>query len=135
MSSGSFFDGLQARKDKTGVVFSRSGELCLMYPNEIDIEIHATVNRSPGLPDVPLSPESAKILDESKFEATWSTMQNSRPVQSIVVKISPPRKKKWGAIWIFFIKITDVGVPLTEHLEITASSGEGEQWGQFTKQL
>lgn len=135
MSSEDFFEGIKASKESNGIVFRKNGELVLAYPNTIYVEVHATINRARNAAEAPLAPEMARVLDSSEFTATWKTANHNAPVKSMIVRVSPPRVEEWGKVWIFFIKITDEAIPLSEKLEITAKTGDGETWGRFTGSL
>jgi len=130
LTSGDFFDGLEAAETPSGRKFHKNSQEITEYPDEITLLVRARTDCSTS-PYDPADPMNSKRIKDFilslSFSLDWQTQLDRKPIEGFSTDLLPPPSSvladQTAPAWSYVITLNTKGVPLTDHLVITVHSG------------
>jgi len=131
LTSGDFFDGLEAAETPSGRKFHKNSEEITEYPDEITLLVRARTDCSTS-PYDPADPMNSKRIKDFilslSFSLDWQTQLDRKPIEGFSSDLLPPpspvvaEQEQSAPAWSYILTLNTKDVPLTDHLVITVHS-------------
>jgi hypothetical protein len=133
MTSGDFFDGLEATGTDAGRRFYSGHREITEFPEELTVEIKARVVDCSVSPPHPVIDEAArKLVSVINFKVEWKKGFQQQPVEGFSLKVFPPVPGPMSEVapdpdvWTYSITVESKNIPMTDHLIVSINSGNGK---------
>lgn len=125
MMSGDFFDQLERRETSEGPrFFLHSGSITksvTSYPESLVVKVFGSPwDLGETAFDKRCTGTAAALMDSLQFRAEWKTGLEIRPVSKMSVRRLQRKEMAPTALWGYELDIDAYGVPLSDHLIVTA---------------
>lgn len=138
-TADNFFEGLKRTETPSGTVFRKNGNAVKHFPGTLSVTLIATGSSCTEKPSGQRFPKTA-AMGSIRFATYWKDGLQLRPVKSCSLDRfwSEEIETATGGTltaWKYHLTIKDLEVPLSNHLVIVLSNGEGSELARLSGSL
>jgi hypothetical protein len=133
MTAGEFFDRLQRKETSRGPRFFLDSAPVSSYPETLDVQLFASRWNGGETPlDKRYPGTAAGLMNALEFKAEWKRGLNTRPVAKVTIKYVPTDEAAPNIMWKYQLIVSSEGVPLTDHLIVSAYGPDSSLVARFS---
>jgi len=131
-----FFDTLEKITTPQRIEFRKKSDVVRTFPETIYVRVRAFNSKcSAGPTTGQETVAEMKLMESLHFEASWVRDSETRAVSELSVKRSSKISSAFYHDWIYDLPIPSRDVPLTDHLEVSIITRDGNKIASFTAVL
>jgi hypothetical protein len=133
MTAGEFFDRLERKETSRGTRFFLDSAPVSSYPETLDVQLFA--GRWSG-GETPLDKRhpgtAAGLMNALEFKVEWKRGMSTRPAAKVTIKYLPTDETAPNVLWKYEFIVSSEGVPLTDHLIVSAYGPDSSLVARFS---